>query len=116
MLFGSVFSFAASGSFGSFVAVRASRCDNEFMARGWESKSVEEQITAAEDKQHDKDKAAVTASDIERRKRRQGLLLERARITREMEQSHKKRYLVLLERALAHIDAEIAKLEPPAAP
>ena len=89
---------------------------NELMARGWESKSVEEQISAAEDRQHDKDKAAVTASDRERRKRRQGLMLERARITREMEQSHKKRYLALLERALAHIDAEIAKLEPPASP
>jgi hypothetical protein len=83
------------------------------MARGWESKSVEEQITAAEDRQHDKDRAAVKASDVERQKRKQGLLLERGRITREMEQSHKKRYLALLERALAHVDAEIAKLEPP---
>lgn len=84
---------------------------NEFMARGWESKSVEEQISAAEDKQHATATAAVKASDIERRKRIQGLLLERGRITREMEQSHKKRYLVLLERALAHVDAEIAKSE-----
>jgi hypothetical protein len=86
------------------------------MARGWESKSVEEQISAAEDRQHATATAAVKASDIERRKRIQGLLLERARITREMEQSHKERYLVLLERALAHIDAEIAKLERPKAP
>ena len=83
------------------------------MARGWESKSVEEQQSAVEDRQHDKDKAAVKASDVERRKRKQGLLLERGRLTREMEQSHKKQYLVLLERALAHIDAEIAGLDQP---
>lgn len=69
-------------------------------------------MSAAEDRQHDKDKAAVTASEIERRKRKQGLLLERGRITREMEQAHKKQYLVLLERALVHIDAEIAGLDP----
>lgn len=86
---------------------------NEFMARGWESKSVEEQISAAEDRQHATATAAVKASDIERRKRKQGLLLERGRITREMEQSHNGRYIVLLERSLAHIDAELARLEPP---
>ena len=84
---------------------------NELMARGWESKSVEQQMSAAEDRQHDKDKAAVTASEIERRKRKQGLMLERGRITREMEQAHKRRYLVLLERALNHVEAELAKLE-----
>ena len=85
---------------------------NEFMARGWESKSVEEQMSAAADRQHDKDKAAVSASDVVRRKRKQGLLLERGRIIREMELAHKKQYLVLLERALTHIDGELAGLEP----
>lgn len=68
-------------------------------------------MTAAADRQHDKDKAAVSASDVVRRKRKQGLLLERGRIIREMEQAHKKQYLVLLERALTHIDGEIASLE-----
>jgi hypothetical protein len=86
------------------------------MARGWESKSVEEQISAAEDRQHATATAAVKAFDVDRRKRKQGLLLERARITREMEQSLKKRYVELLERALAHVDAEIAKLEPTKSP
>ncbi|HYV06829.1 MAG TPA: hypothetical protein VFB82_19695 [Blastocatellia bacterium] len=69
-------------------------------------------MSAAADRQHDKDKAAVSASDVVRRKRKQGLLLERGRIIREMEQAHKKQYLVLLERALTHIDGELAGLEP----
>lgn len=83
------------------------------MARGWESKSVEEQISAAEQREEARSKRELTAIEIERKKKQQGLLLERARLTREMQKAHKRRYLVLLERALTHVDAELAKLDPP---
>ena len=82
------------------------------MARGWESKSIEEQqITAAEDKEHDRAKLASTATEVARRKQKDGLLLERARIVRQIEGSHKRRYLELLERALAHVEQELSNLE-----
>ena len=81
------------------------------MARGWESKAIEDQISAAEAKEEARAKQALTQSEIERRKRKEGLLLERTRITREMQDGHKRRYLVLLERALAHVEAELARLE-----
>jgi hypothetical protein len=81
------------------------------MARGWESKAVEDQISAAEAREEARAKQALTESEIQRRKRKEGLLLERARITREMQEGHKRRYLVLLERALAHVEAELARLE-----
>jgi len=81
------------------------------MARGWESKSVEEQISAAEAKAEARAKQQLTTSEIERRKRKEGLLLERARIEREMLQGHKRRYLALLERSLAHVESELSKLE-----
>ena len=82
------------------------------MARGWESKSIEEQqVTAAEDKEHDRAKQASTAVEIERRKQKDGLLLERARIVRQIEGGHKRRYLELLERALAHVEKELSNLE-----
>ena len=82
------------------------------MARGWESKSIEEQqVTAAEDKEHDRAKQASTAFEIERRKQKDGLLLERARIVRQIEGGHKRRYLELLERALAHVEKELSNLE-----
>jgi hypothetical protein len=84
---------------------------NECMARGWESKAIEDQISAAEARQEERAKQKLTASEIEQQKRKQGLLLERARIEREMKEGHKRRYLVLLERALAHVDAELARLE-----
>ena len=81
------------------------------MARGWESKAIEDQISAAEAKEEARAKQALTESEIEHRKRKESLLLVRARITREMQEGHKRRYLVLLERALAHVEAELARLE-----
>ena len=85
---------------------------NGCMARGWESKSIEEQqITAAEDKEHDRAKQASTASEVARRKQKEGLMLERARIVRQIEGGHKRRYLELLERALAHVEQELTNLE-----
>lgn len=81
------------------------------MARGWESKAIEDQISAAEAREEARAKQALTESEIQRRKRKEGLLLERARITREMQEGHKRRYLVLLERALEHVEAELARLE-----
>jgi hypothetical protein len=81
------------------------------MARGWESKAIEDQISAAEAKEEARAKQALTESEIKRRKRKESLLLERARITREMQEGHKRRYLVLLERALAHVEAELARFE-----
>ncbi len=81
------------------------------MARGWESKAIEDQISAAEAREEARAKQALTESEIARRKRKEGLLMERARITREMQEGHKRRYLVLLERALAHVEAELARLE-----
>ena len=81
------------------------------MARGWESKSIEDQINAVEAKEDARAKEAVSASDIERRKRKESLLFERARLEREIHAATKRRHLVMLERALTHIEAELAKLE-----
>ena len=50
------------------------------MARGWESKAIEDQISAAEAKQEGRAKVSLTPQEIERQKRQQGLLLERQRI------------------------------------
>jgi hypothetical protein len=81
------------------------------MARGWESKAVEEQIDAAETGRKALRRKNLTAAEIEVQKKREGLTVERQRIVREMEQGYKRRYLVLLERALAHVDAELEKLD-----
>jgi hypothetical protein len=81
------------------------------LARGWESKAVEDQIGEAEAKKDVRRKRALTADELEQLKRKETLLLERARIVREMERAYKRRHLVMLERGLAHIEAELAKLD-----
>ena len=81
------------------------------MARGWESKAVEDQIVEAEAKKDMRRKRRLTPDETEHLQRKEALLLERARIVREMERAYMRRHLVMLERGLAHIDAEIAKLE-----
>jgi hypothetical protein len=82
------------------------------MARGWESKSVEDQIAASEDR-----KAAATkrvrvrtADDIARDTRRQGLLLSRSKIVRDIENARDDRHRTALRQALDYIDAQIHTL------
>jgi len=81
------------------------------MARGWESKSVEDQISEAEAKLATRRKPRLSEAEAEQLKRKEVLLLERARIVREMERAYMRRHLVMLERGLAHIDAQLEKLE-----
>lgn len=81
------------------------------MARGWESKAIEEQIGAIEAEKEAKAKPALTDSERERQLRKEGLLLSRTRIIKDMEASRNQRYRALLEQTLAHIDAELAKFE-----
>jgi hypothetical protein len=79
------------------------------MARGWESKSVEDQIAAAE-----QGRAARTAqelTDAERgRVQRVGTLqLARARILQQLQGVCDRRYRAQLEQSLADLDAELQR-------
>ena len=84
---------------------------NRRMARGWESKAVEDQIFEAETRKDARRKRRLTPAETERLHRKETLQLERARIVREMERAYMRRHLVMLERGLAHIDAELSRLE-----
>ena len=83
------------------------------MARGWESKAIEDQIAAAEDRKELRAREERSPSEIERRRRKKGLLVERERLERERLKSHKKRYLILLDRSVKYIEMELAGLEEP---
>lgn len=84
---------------------------NQPMARGWESKAIEEQLGAMEAEKEARAKPKLTTEELERRARKEGLQLSRARIVRDLEATHIERYRALLERTLAHLDAELAKFE-----
>ncbi len=75
------------------------------MARGWESKSVEQQQEeAAGAKSHH---APLTAEQAVSAKRRQGLLLSRQRVLQQLEAASNPRHRQMLETALADLDAQL---------
>lgn len=85
------------------------------MARGWESKSVDEQMAAAEQARDEAERPRPSAADRDRANRLETLKLNRARTMQSLQAACDRRYRALLETTLAHLDAEIAALdEPPA--
>ena len=80
------------------------------MARGWESKAVEDQIAASEDRKEAASKRARTADEIERDSRRQGLLLSRAKIVKDIENARDDRHRTALGEALEYLDNQIRSL------
>lgn len=78
------------------------------MARGWESKSVEDQVAAAEAEKQNRSKPFLSPVERERQAKREGLLLSRAKLRRDLESASDARYRAMLERALAHLDGEIS--------
>ena len=78
------------------------------MARGWESKSVEEQMSEQAQKAETRDSAALKAAEAERMRQRQALELQRERILSERTSSPHRREALGL--ALAGIEEKLAEL------
>jgi hypothetical protein len=81
------------------------------MARGWESKSVEDQMDAAEVARAAAAKKKLTPEEMERQTKRDGLLLSRTRTLNALQGACDARYRTLLETTLAHIDQELKQLD-----
>ena len=81
------------------------------MARGWESKSVEDQMDTAKADRDAQVKPRLSAEDRERHTRTQSLRLSRARIVGLIESSRSERYRAQLERTLEDLDAQLRELE-----
>jgi len=83
------------------------------MARGWESKAVEDQVQESQSKGSRSNKTQLPTSGIELNRRREVLVLSRTRVQRELESSRNARYTDQLTRALADLDAQLANLSGP---
>jgi hypothetical protein len=81
------------------------------MAKGWESKSVESQVQDSQSKGRTKQGEVLTPLQIDTRRRREVLILSRARVERDLQLSQDQRYRDLLTRALADIEAQLSALE-----
>ena len=79
------------------------------MARGFESKSVESQQNT--DLREDRG-GALTPEQREMKKKREGLELSRRRILQEMETTRSDARKAYLEKTLAFLEEELAKLSP----
>ena len=85
------------------------------MARGWESKSVESQITDRSQRPAGRPgpqgpEPKQTREDRERERRLNSLMLSRTRILGEIETCCHQRFREQLQRELAFLDQELAKL------
>ena len=81
------------------------------MARGWESKFVDDQQAQAEAARADRGRATLDLGDRERQVKRETLLLNRARTLQSLQVACDARYRALLEQTLAHLDDELAALD-----
>ena len=97
------------------------------MARGWESKSVEDQVQQSEaaaaaapakdgkegKEPKDKHKRQLTAAQIELHRQREVLILSRVRVQQNLKVSSNPRYTEQLNRALADIEVQLSAIPDP---
>jgi hypothetical protein len=79
------------------------------VARGWESKSVEQQqaeVIATPGPA----KPVMSPSQVASERRRQGLLLSRQRVLQQLEAAQNSRHRQQLQSALADLDAQLARM------
>ena len=79
------------------------------MARGWESKSVEDQQAQALSAPSPAT-PALTPAQIAMQRQRQSLLLSRRHVLQQLEASQNPRHREILHSALADLDSRIAQL------
>jgi len=78
------------------------------MARGWESKSVEEQQSAADAQLQSKQR--LTPEQAARKQREETIHLSRRLILRQLQSAQNPRHRQMLENALADLDSRLARM------
>jgi len=81
------------------------------MARGWESKSVEDQIDAADAAKEKRAELHLSAQQRERQARKQSLLLSRAQTLARLKAATNTRYRSQLELELKHLEKQLSELD-----
>ena len=81
------------------------------MARGWESKSVEEQMDAAESRKAAATQAKVNEAQLRLERERESIELSRGRIVRELEAARHPRHREQLSQALSFLDERLSQLQ-----
>jgi hypothetical protein len=82
---------------------------NFLVARGWESKSVEEQQAQVAFAPSPA-KPPLTPAQIASQHHKQGLMLSRQRVLQQLDAAQNPRHREILQRALADLDLQLARL------
>ena len=85
-------------------------CQNSGMARGWESKNVEDQVESKEAEQTVSSSGSKDAQKQSRELKLKDLNLSRTRIANDLAAAVHPNHRKTLEAALAHLDKKIADL------
>jgi hypothetical protein len=80
------------------------------MARGWESKSVEQQ-QAEMSEQRKISRAPISLAEQQRNRKREGLLLSRERLTRQLQTATNPRHRQMLEQAIAELNNQLTSFK-----
>ncbi len=80
------------------------------MARGWESKDVESQVDAAEERARLAKLPKPAPEEAARERERESLQLSRTRVLHDIETSQNPGYRATLEAALKHLDEKLASI------
>ncbi len=81
------------------------------MAKGWESKAVEEQQSlASQTPLTDEDRQRLSKQHAEKMRSLQALNMSRTRVLQQVERCSNERYREMLQKELAFLEAEIQKL------
>jgi hypothetical protein len=80
------------------------------MARGWESKSVEQQ---QEERSAPRStlRAPIPLDEQQRNRTREGLLLSRKRLAQQLQAAGNPRHRQMLEQAIAELDSQVSSLK-----
>ena len=77
------------------------------MARGWESKLVEDQMSDAQAEKDARSKPFLSPEEREQQTRKQSLLLSRSQILGRLKLAQSARYRAQLEAALKHVETQL---------
>jgi hypothetical protein len=80
------------------------------MARGWESKSVEDQQAEMAERRTAV-RTPLSPDDQQRNREREGLLLSRGHLARQLEAASNPRHREMLEFAIAELDRQLSLLK-----
>jgi hypothetical protein len=80
------------------------------MARGWESKSVEQQQEERAEERQGK-RPPISPEQQERNRKREGLLLSRERLTQQLHAATAPRHRLMLEQSIAELDKQLSYLQ-----